>query len=1566
VIGVFGGGVSDKFGNIYEARWTARMLLQVLRGEASSIRLEGIAKDFQGFEFAVQYDGHTAWHQTKINAPQGNWTINALEREGVLGAITRRISANAVDRCVFVSQSSMNPLAALASKAAYADGYSDFADAIGKGAAADFRTLGDTLKITPERAYDWLRRCEFRVLPEDEISRLIEAHAELFFASSSATAFVDLRAFLEARMNREITMEQVRDELERSTSIRIKDWSLSPALRVRLKDETSAYLSTHAPFGAGGQAIPREQVKEVFDHVVNPQGPLAVLLSGVAGTGKSGVVRGVIAELEKAGVTHLAFRVDHLLDSKSPRDFGQSLLGRDESPVTTLKGTEPDRPTVLIVDQIDAVSEVSGRNGAAKNAVLRLIDEARAYGTVRVLLVCRTFDIESDERIKALRDTSDVATVQVPTLTWVEDVAPVLSNLSIDASQFSDAQKQLLCLPVNLTVYVAVAAETGTSFATRKDLFDRLLAQKERAITQGRTVPWAAEAPLSVLAEWMSERQRLEAPENVLASYARALDLLQSEQLIVRYRGGISFFHESFFDYMFARRFSASDQTVVDLLLSSEQHLFRRTQVRQILEHLRQGDTKRYLGEVKAVLLHRRVRLHVKTAVAQWLATLPDPTASERDLVLGLDQPDQTLPLLPRMVVYGSVGWFDRLHDIGWDAAQLVKPTREQQTLWWLSKYANARPEIVAKLLDDWWGGDPVRASKLIQWFGYIHPRVTGVAITDLCERVIRSRPEGLFSGEGALRREVLLSDIVADGDRTAAGRTLRALLDVWYEVHPGHHPFERDELKEMDLHSLGEFAKRSPLAFIEATMDALIQAFHLIAQQDHDARDYTFTMRIHGGHSYGSDRFLRLFRTALATVAVDDPDAARAILARIDPSQHEAATHLHLETVAANGAALADLLLPLLDSPFLFEAGWHGADWRSFADAARMAIPHLSHELRAAVERAILDYRPEIDFAARTARELKAGNTEEWYRNRRVAIHYLAESGYEQFCILQTMGTSALTPPTARLLEQLSRKFRDRKPEEPNDFEVYTVLSPINSERAARLTDAQWLSAMEAHFGEGPFFSPKHTGGARELGQTLRQEAKEHPDRFARLVLTIRESANTSYTEQIISGLAEADTVDLPLVRAAIAHADQRLGKPHGQAIARAFEKHPLLAKDAASLDILLWYAANGDASDDEEAEAKRVERETITIEDLLERGGRLQIRGLNGARGWALEAFASVLWHVPEAVDLAWSFLEDRIQHEQLVSVRCCIPRALAPLFNVDKQRASLLLEALARNPSVERTTRFDQLASSLAFAPRWIPMPIRRWLAAVGGSLLGKSSKPDQAKWIAPLATHPGTHLLPYIVYQVPQSGRRLLLRLLCSGDTSLRLIGVWHVLRTGFNSAEYVPLAEALERESIEGKRLAADVSADAVVHDEFRLRAKQKLVHYFDDDDSEVRKHAANVFRSIPSDQFSDFMDLAHRFVRSPAYVKDSFSFLHALENAHSNVTELIATAAERALEELRRPGNDLRGHDMEMHQLKDLIRDEYAASERSPEVRKRLLDIIDGMAELELYGVDEIIRPHER
>jgi hypothetical protein len=148
----------------------------------------------------------------------------------------------------------------------------------------------------------------------------------------------------------------------------------------------------------------------------------------------------------------------------------------------------------------------------------------------------------------------------------------------------------LLSIPLHLSLLAEIAASTSIDvldFKTAKDLYDRFWDQKQMMIRMrlGRTVQWAR--VVDALCDYMSGRQILSAPVETVDECADDAKAMASEHILIQDGQRYSFFHEGFFDYAFARRFAARGHELLAMLRSSEQHLFRRAQVRQILVHER-------------------------------------------------------------------------------------------------------------------------------------------------------------------------------------------------------------------------------------------------------------------------------------------------------------------------------------------------------------------------------------------------------------------------------------------------------------------------------------------------------------------------------------------------------------------------------------------------------------------------------------------------------------------------------------------------------------------------------------------------------------------------------------------------------------------------------------------------------------------------------------------------------------------------------------------------------------------------------------------------------------------
>ncbi|MGE3916613.1 MAG: hypothetical protein AB7F78_13030, partial [Hyphomicrobiaceae bacterium] len=219
------GGLHSKLGNRYEAKWLVLKLLEVLAGRARSLKVEGIGPEFAGFEAAVEHDDHVAWHQTKINAPNGNWTLRALEREGVIAAFKRRLEASPTDRCVFVSQARVVDLQHLPGKASRSNDEAEFRRSLNKDERAAVDELARPWDTDPATTREWLTRCSFKVANEEVIDRFTGNYLD-FFVEEPSGAFAILRDHIEQSFNKTLTKEALRAAFRAGGGLNLKPEAL--------------------------------------------------------------------------------------------------------------------------------------------------------------------------------------------------------------------------------------------------------------------------------------------------------------------------------------------------------------------------------------------------------------------------------------------------------------------------------------------------------------------------------------------------------------------------------------------------------------------------------------------------------------------------------------------------------------------------------------------------------------------------------------------------------------------------------------------------------------------------------------------------------------------------------------------------------------------------------------------------------------------------------------------------------------------------------------------------------------------------------------------------------------------------------------------------------------------------------------------------------------------------------------------------------------------------------------------------------------------------------------------
>jgi hypothetical protein len=1109
------GGEAAKFGARFEGRWTTSYLLDVLMGRADRVTVEKVDPETESVEFFVLHGDDEEGHQVKRQwKDRVNWTVGLLGEQGILDDAARMVRGGRSFH--FVSTLPARPISDLADAAHRADDYATFS-----GLISENKKLGDEFDALakrwggPQEAWEILRQVSFSDPGERQLQKSNAALAQLLFEGEPEPAAAVLAEVANDNLGVPLTADRLWHELEArgvrrnplydeesvaSMVARQTDWFLASA-RTLLLQPPIVRSET-------GEAVAAVQEGRRLSGVV-----------GEAGAGKSAVIAATVGECVADGIAVLAFRLDRFMEVRSTRQLGDA-LDLPSSPVIALGAAAAGRDALLVIDQLDAISLASGRSTEVFDVVNELLAEAGRFPKLRVLLACRRYDIDNDHRLRALFDPERP---QAPLVVEVrrlerEQVARAVSDMGLNATRLDERQVELLSLPLNLVLLREVAGEADAlSFKTTRQLLDLFWRTKRRAVRERRD-DVRFERVIELLVTTMSSEQRLSISQTILEadSLDDDLDVLASEHLVVRDGRQVSFFHETLFDYAFARQWVARNESILDFLLAGEQELFRRAQVRQVLVHLRDEDRARFVRELRALLFDDRVRFHVKDSVLALVRDLRDP--SDDELQVMLDLLDEGAPWRPRVeLLLRTAPWFDRLDAAGLLATWLASGDAqlEGRAVTIMGAVGNERAGCVAQLLAPHAGH-----ASFVYWLMWV-ARFTDLdkdrALFDL---LLETTRRGLLDEHA---HDLFLSAHSLGDEKPAWGVEL---LVAWLAERPRAFEVESGQVAALRSRDYGvneliqKSGQNAPEEFVECLLPYMRKVMTLTERKE-DAlprSDRHFSSQIWGSDLFEADDWLwHSMVQAVRTVAAANPERVRELVAPLVDDGHAAAQDLLYEAVTAAGAAHAEWAAELIlrGGPAL-ESGYHDSHYWRTRELLRVTGPHMSQESFAAVETFVAGFLPA------------------WEQT------HLPARGRTAFVLLSGLPEDRLSEAGRRKLGELRRKFEREEPEGPQGIRGGVVGPPIPEKRAEHMTDEQWLRAMRKHAtDEGDWQTFDFRGGAYQLSHVLRAATVKEPERFARLALRLDVSFNHHYLQGILLGLGDTEEdIDPQLVYGVIRHA--------------------------------------------------------------------------------------------------------------------------------------------------------------------------------------------------------------------------------------------------------------------------------------------------------------------------------------------------------------------------------------------------------------------------------------------
>lgn len=391
----------------------------------------------------------------------------------------------------------------------------------------------------------------------------------------------------------------------------------------------SVDLSTYDNKFQGKIHIERKETAELYDWInrsLKDDESRIALLVGSAGYGKSVVLKDLWDLLNKTNIPVLGIKVDKILNINSLKDIETELnLHKDIFSIfqNLLKSNSK---VVLLIDQIDALSQSLSSNRQAINIYDRLIKQLEVLPGIRIIISCRTYDLNYDPLLRAYKGK------KIFRLSLLEhgQVEYVLSNIGIKIKEANLRLKEFLRIPLHLNLFCKVGSNKQfDDNITLQKLYDEIW---EEYIISNNGVDCAKIVELlSNVANRMYEQQHIVVDKRFFGAHNKELLYLLHHNLLEESNTNkIQFIHQTFFDYVYARTFIDSGKSVCEWLRNIHQGLFIRSQVKQIFSYLRDLDIVLYIRELKEILLKQEYRFHLKLLLINDLGFYSNPQIQEK------------------------------------------------------------------------------------------------------------------------------------------------------------------------------------------------------------------------------------------------------------------------------------------------------------------------------------------------------------------------------------------------------------------------------------------------------------------------------------------------------------------------------------------------------------------------------------------------------------------------------------------------------------------------------------------------------------------------------------------------------------------------------------------------------------------------------------------------------------------------------------------------------------------------------------------------------------------------
>jgi hypothetical protein len=856
----------------------------------------------------------------------------------------------------------------------------------------------------------------------------------------------------------------------------------------------------------------------------------ADLILGKPGTGKSAILALLSQRLTKDDIAVLAIKSDMLPRSVKDLNDLQSYLHLPFSVIKCLSILSRSEPVVLIIDQLDAISEFVDQKSERLNILLDIIQAASMLDRVHIISSCRWFEYQHDIRLT----TIEAEQINLNPPIW-EDVKKVLKDAGFPEEHWSDEARDLLGVPLHLKILLDLKFHDPS--AKVPSSLQGLL----EGIWQQRIISGDLRAEklnfLDILCKRMSEEEELWVPRTLADDYVHVFEELQEGNILQLDSSGlkVGFVHQTYFDFSRARSFASGQERLSEYVIQRQDGLFIRPVLLSTLHYLREASPITYNKEVRSLWENVNLRSHLRNLLIEYMGGIDNPNDIEISCLLKMLE-DEKLRLKVALTMAGSPGWFSIIKDRYLPDIMNQGPELAHLSIPILSRAFSFSKDEVLRLVKDIWLSNGKYDENILTLFMYLSGW-NEQSVNIICE--VANRHESRWISHVADLVSQAMPDLApkivkADFDR----RLQEAIKKEAETILPPPPQEDANEEEKMIYHlsnrkgetigkilqhgtewyELPKISEAAPKAFIEAIWPWFNSVLERIAYEPHP-----YVTGYQEDHSLDTvvDRELvtpaqpiTALRNAIVNLSEKEPDSFLFFLHKNIESPYMAIHRLLSEGLIKLVTSHPEVILDyLISDPRRLVIGDFHDCHKSSRQLITAVVPYLNNEGRKKLENSIVNwnryYKEKPDWSPKERFDRR-----KWNREHRLRL-------------LRSFPENHLSEEVRRLRDQEERALPNVQDWDSRVGGGGFVGSPMSHDQMAKAKDEDILCLFEELDDSTEWDHPKRKwdfiGGSIQASREFAKLADQNPERVAKLIPNFKPGKQERPAAMAIETLAKS-----------------------------------------------------------------------------------------------------------------------------------------------------------------------------------------------------------------------------------------------------------------------------------------------------------------------------------------------------------------------------------------------------------------------------------------------------------